>query len=349
MNKNPLDKAILPSTESVLELLKLDPGAIKLMKARSKRLQYRAVINWLTHYKCPPEVNDNLELVKGYVEAFYHLAAVEDWERASKILTIKVPPINEDLDTQLMRWGYYEECIQLYSRLLGKLDHYWDSICLSGLGIAYDTLGEYEKAINYHQQYLQIAGETGDRSGEGAALGNLGITYYSLGEYDKAINYHQQCLQIAREIGNRSGESSALGNLGNAYLFLGEYDKAINYHQQCLQIAREIGNRSEEGSALGNWGVALLKLEKYAESLEYSQAALEIFKQIGNPHRQAIALKNIAESHQHLENLDAARQYCDEAIAIFTELGVPELKECQELREKLGPDTDFATDAGMVN
>ena len=88
--------------------------------------------------------------------------------------------------------------------------------------------------------------------------------------------------------------------------------------------------------ALGNWGEILLKLEKYAASLEYSQAALEIFKQIGNPHHQGIALKNIAEAHQHLGNLDAARQYCDEALAILTELGAPELKECQELRDKLG-------------
>ena len=35
-------------------------------------------------------------------------------------------------------------------------------------------------------------------------------------------------------------------------------------------------------------------------------------------------------------NLDAARQYCDEALAILTELGAPELKECQEFRDKLG-------------
>ncbi len=235
MKKNSQDVAIRPSAESVLELLKLDPDALMSIKPLSKRLQYQAVIIWLTEYKCPPEINNNLELVKGYLEAFYHLCEVEDWERASQILQIEVPPINQDLATQLHRWGYYQVCIQLYSRLLGKLDWYWDSICLNGLGLAYYSLGEYDKAINYHQQSLQIAIEIGDRYGEGNALGSLGNAYLSLGEYDKAIKYHQQHLQIARQIGNRYGEGNALGSLGNIYYSLGDYRQAIEYLQKSLQ------------------------------------------------------------------------------------------------------------------
>ena len=287
---------ILPSAESVLELLNLDPDSLMSIKPLSKRLQYQAVVIWLSDYKCPQKVNDNLEVVKGYLEAFYHLCEVGDWERAKQIYSIKVPPVDEDLDIQLRMWGCYKECIQLYSRLLGKLDQYWDGICLNGLG----------------------------------------NVYHSQGEYDKAMEYYQQRLQIAQEIGDRSGEGNSLGNLGNVYNSQGEYDKAMEYYQQSLQIAQEICDRSGEGRALGNLGETLFKLEKYAASLEYSQAALEIFKQIENPHHQGIVLINVAEAHQHLGNLDAARQYCDEALAILTELGAPELKECQELRDKLG-------------
>ncbi|MGD1717726.1 tetratricopeptide repeat protein, partial [Dapis sp. BLCC M172] len=191
---NAQGEVILPPAESVLEFLELDAGALKLIKPLSKRLQYQAVVIWLTDYKCPQEVNDKLEVVKGYLEAFYHLCEVGDWERAKKILDIKVLPVDEYLDTQLRSWGYYEECIQLYGRLLGKLDKGWDGICLNRLGIAYSFLGEYHKAIEYFQQSLQIAREIGDLSTEGKALGNLGNVYDSLGEYHKAIEYHQQYL-----------------------------------------------------------------------------------------------------------------------------------------------------------
>ena len=92
---------------------------------------------------------------------------------------------------------------------------------LGNLGIAYYSLGDYERAIDFHQQSLDIAREIGDRLGEANALGNLGVAYHSLGDYERAIDFHQQSLDIDRQTGDRRGESNALGNLGNGVLFLG--------------------------------------------------------------------------------------------------------------------------------
>ena len=66
----------------------------------------------------------------------------------------------------------------------------------------------YQKAI----VILKIAQEIGDRSGEGTAYGNIGCAYQSLGDYRKAIEYHEKRLKIAQEIGDRSGEGAAYGN-----------------------------------------------------------------------------------------------------------------------------------------
>ncbi len=44
-------------------------------------------------------------------------------------------------------------------------------------------------------------------NGEAAALGSLGLAYDSLGQYQRAIDFHQQSLEIQREIGDRKGES----------------------------------------------------------------------------------------------------------------------------------------------
>ena len=61
------------------------------------------------------------------------------------------------------------------------------------------------KAIQYHEKDLKIAKESGDRAGEGRAYGNLGIAYDSLGDYQKAKEYHEKHLKIAKEIGDRAG------------------------------------------------------------------------------------------------------------------------------------------------
>ena len=43
------------------------------------------------------------------------------------------------------------------------------------LGNAYQSQGDFSKAIEYHTQHLAIAKEVGDRAGEGRAYANLGI------------------------------------------------------------------------------------------------------------------------------------------------------------------------------
>ena len=82
---------------------------------------------------------------------------------------------------------------------------------------------------------LKIAKEIGDRAGEGRAYGNLGIAYDSLGDYQKVIEYHEKRLKISKEIGDRAGEGRAYVNLGSAYWSLGFYRKAIEYHAKHLK------------------------------------------------------------------------------------------------------------------
>ena len=45
----------------------------------------------------------------------------------------------------------------------------------------------------------------------------LGIAYYSLGDYKKAIEFHQQSLSIAKEIGEKGLELKAYNNLGVSF------------------------------------------------------------------------------------------------------------------------------------
>ncbi|WP_254172685.1 tetratricopeptide repeat protein [Planktothrix agardhii] len=55
------------------------------------------------------------------------------------------------------------------------------------MGLAYNSLGQYQKAIAFHKQDLEISQEIGYRQGEAISPGNLGLVYNSLGQYQKAI------------------------------------------------------------------------------------------------------------------------------------------------------------------
>jgi tetratricopeptide (TPR) repeat protein len=196
-----------------------------------------------------------------------------------------------------------------------------ESAALGNMGLAYYNVGEYRRAIEYHEQRLQIARDTGDRLNEGRALGNLGLAYYSLGEYHRAIEYHEQYLQIARDTGERLGESAALGNLGLAYDSLGEYRRALEYHEQDLQISREIGDRQGEGQALVNLGSAYYHLGEYNRALEYYEQHLRIARDIGDRMGEGQALAGLGVAYKSLGENRRALDYYQQQLQITREIG----------------------------
>ena len=65
--------------------------------------------------------------------------------------------------------------------------------------------------------------EVGDRAGEEKAYCNLGIAHTNIGNFHKAIEYHEQHLKISKDVGDRAGEEKAYCNLGIAFHSLGEF------------------------------------------------------------------------------------------------------------------------------
>jgi len=63
-----------------------------------------------------------------------------------------------------------------------------ESVCYSNIGLAYKQLGEYQKALEYHEKALAIKKDIGDRNGEANCYANIGNVYKSLSQYQKAIN-----------------------------------------------------------------------------------------------------------------------------------------------------------------
>jgi CHAT domain-containing protein/Flp pilus assembly protein TadD len=190
---------------------------------------------------------------------------------------------------------------------------------LGNLGLAYTDSGDYAKAIEYHQQHLALAREIQDREVEVASLNDLAATYGHLGDYTKVIDYEQQSLVIAREIHDRYGEGLALGNLGLAYESLGEYAKAIEYHQQSLAIAREIHDRPIEMQVLSNLGLVYTHLGDYAKAIEYYQQSLVIAREIYDRYDEGRSLGNLGSAYRNLGNYAKTIEYTQQSLAIARE------------------------------
>ncbi|WP_052345302.1 CHAT domain-containing protein, partial [Planktothrix rubescens] len=100
----------------------------------------------------------------------------------------------------------------------------------------------------------------------------------NLGQYQLAIEYHQQYLTIAREIGNRRGEFYSLNNLAFTYKNLQQIPQALETWQSALAlssplkfpveylfIGRNLGDTAFEGE---NWQLAIMGYEAALDALE---------------------------------------------------------------------------------
>ena len=54
----------------------------------------------------------------------------------------------------------------------------------------------------------------------------------ALENYQEALTYHQNSLDIALQLGDKGIVGKAYGNIGNAHNSLGNYQEALTYHQK---------------------------------------------------------------------------------------------------------------------
>ncbi|TET24041.1 MAG: tetratricopeptide repeat protein, partial [Candidatus Stahlbacteria bacterium] len=130
------------------------------------------------------------------------------------------------------------------------------------IGLVYRTLGELDKALEYHQKALKINEQIGRLQGQANQLGNIGIVYQDLGEPEKALEYYERALEINKKIGDLEGKVKDLGNIGIVYQTLGEPHKALEYYEQILKIHEKIGDLEGKAKDLGNIGLVYHTLGK---------------------------------------------------------------------------------------
>ena len=282
-----------------------------------RELHQKAIAYYLSIAQ--PDSWEILNDVQPYLEIFYHCYQLTEYDNAFDILRA--------IDDFLTRRGYYQTRADYYLELVTVYQQQeeqtnWNyAASLSSLGNAYYFLGEYQKAIEFHQQSLEITREIGDRRGEASSYMGLGNVYLSLGEYPKAIEFHQQSLAIDREIGDRGGEAKSYNNLGNVYYSLGEYQKASEFHQQSLAILREIGDRGGEAASYNNLGTVYNSLGEYQKAIEFHQQSLAITREIGDRGGEAASYGNLGNVYYSLGEYQKASEFYQQSLAITREIG----------------------------
>lgn len=147
---------------------------------------------------------------------------------------------------------------------------------LNTLALAYTYRANYDKALDYNLQSLELREKEGNKSEISIACNNIGIVYLHLSDFEKAIEYFQRSLSLKREVNDNYDLERCMINIGICYNALADYPKAIQYLTEALTLCeRGCGDDvlTEVNTELGQ---SYTLTGKIKEAKKHIEIALEI-------------------------------------------------------------------------
>jgi tetratricopeptide (TPR) repeat protein len=247
-----------------------------------KAAEVKAAELWLREYQ-PEENTENLEKVRGYLEAFDHYCTAEDWVKAESLFKIRLKITQrQELHNQLSTWGYYDENIYICKRILNKLSSQIDIVCYKDLADNYHLLGKDNKAIKYCNKGLTISQKIEDVDGQSHFYNIAGNIYRQSEQYNEAIQIFNEALQNANKLQFNDNkvklESTIYNNLGTVYSDRKEQFTSFYYFQKALSLAQKINNFKGIATAsinIANYYGSIGKIKDTAQYLEIASIYIE--------------------------------------------------------------------------
>ncbi|MGB9905954.1 MAG: CHAT domain-containing protein [Candidatus Saccharicenans sp.] len=151
------------------------------------------------------------------------------------------------------------------------------------LGTVYNETGNFNKAIEYFGNALNIISGNKDHPYYPATLIGIGFSYVKKGlttgsreDYDRAFDYFSQAQTAAASAGNKNFEVITLNNLGSLKAHLEENLDALYYLNKARSLAEELKLNSYLASIYTNIGIIYARLGDYQNSTLYYDKAISL-------------------------------------------------------------------------
>ena len=223
--------------------------------------------------------------------------------------------------------GEYKKALILGKNILQKYMENDDANTMEyasdmhNLGVIFDTMGMYPKAVEYYKKAAVLKREcSGESLSYADTVNNLAIAYNNMGEGEKARRFHGEVLKIREaKLGKDHPDTIySLFHLGNTEEDLQQYEKAVEYHQQALERARRSTDFSKEDMAdiFASLGSAYDGGGNYRRSISSYEKALDFMEKAGVEESFCCMIwtLSLAEVCEKAGWNELAVEYCEKAV-----------------------------------
>ncbi len=176
------------------------------------------------------------------------------------------------------------------------------------LGLCYNASHKYDEAISILTKLIQdISGDGGKSLGD--ACYRLAKAYQSIGNFELAFEYHFKALQIREELEDRNAIAFSLYQIGGVHFYQLNYHKAIEYYEKCLEVAEELDHKVLKLTSFGALGGAYSRMNQRELSLEYNLKAYNLSMALDNQPQLSYITFNLGDNYQTLGEYDKALEF----------------------------------------
>lgn len=208
---------------------------------------------------------------------------------------------------------YLDSCIELaVSHDLVKVK----AEALHYLGVNYDNLSLYDRALEYFFRSLQCYERLDDQEGIADNFNSIGKIYGYTRNFENGLNYLHSALEVNNRLGNEKGKMGNYLNIGVIHQKRGDYEDALSFYENALQIAVALGDKEIEAVSIGNIGSTRMQQGQPMLGLSFLERALELKEENSDERRTLHTLNDIAETRLLLGDWKEARVAAGKVVGL---------------------------------
>lgn len=191
------------------------------------------------------------------------------------------------------------------------------------LGIYYGMKGIPDSTVFYSKKSLSYL-ENFPRN-KARSLSNIAIGYRMMNEYDLALKYLNQALDIHKKENNQIGIAMAYGEIASIYYSKAEYEKAADLLLKSIAILKVEKSPKQLIAIKQKLANTYLVMHNFKFAIDLYRECIAEFKAAGQTKNYYLTLSNIAEAYMQLEDWPNARKALIEATPGLEKAGDKEM------------------------
>jgi len=171
--------------------------------------------------------------------------------------------------------------------------------------IPIENLQEIEKL----DKQILIFKNNGELNLAASSLNKIAYLYWNHSEYQKALDYFLESVQINEKLGNTNGLKALYNNIAILYSDLNNCGEAAKYFRRSYEISKITNNKEEQVNSIINIAIANAECADYNNAITQLKQALIIAKELNDLYALRNIYGQMAENYEKLGNTEQSFEY----------------------------------------